>query len=70
MAAWTNEYILDSQDIVIKGFLCSEISQSIDNGKPYLDESDERSNECSSSDDSAEVDTSEQRAKKTDDIVV
>ena len=44
------EYFLDSLDIIINGFLSSEIPQSIDNGEPYLDESDESSDEHSSDD--------------------
>ena len=53
------EHFLDSPDIIINGFLSSGIPQSIDNGEPYLDESDESSDEHSSEDDSEEVDTSE-----------
>ena len=53
------EHCLDSPDIIINGVLSSGIPQSIDNGEPYLDESDKSSDEHSSEDDSEEVDTSE-----------
>ena len=53
------EHFLDSLDIIINRFLSSGIPQSIDNGEPYLDESDESSDERSSEDSSEEVDTSE-----------
>ena len=43
---------------IINGFLASGIPQSVDKGEPYLDESDNNSDECSSEDDS-EVDNSE-----------
>lgn len=53
------EHFLDSPDIIINGFLCSGIPQSIDNGEPYLNESDD-----SSEDDSEEVDTSEAESEE------
>ena len=52
------EHFLDSPDTIINGFLASGIPQSVDKGEPYLDESDNNSDECSSEDDS-EVDNSE-----------
>ena len=53
------EFLLDSPDIIINGFLSSGIPQSIDSGKPYLDESDESSDDGTSEDESEEYDASE-----------
>ena len=51
------EHFMDSLDIIINGFYPVEFLNLFDKGEPYLYESDESSDECSSEDDSEEVDT-------------